>query len=573
MNLLNGVSDTVFVFLLKGISTGQKSTYSRKIENSVRAGQANQLLAAGNQCGQLITVNNLAIELLKYTGHTLPKTFSYSGVAYYFVPLVASIAAPLFIAYKVRNEEDLSRLRIYNVIHNHIGTVAQVATVAEALLLIAVGQTVFGGAILGAYTVNTLCQRKILPLKVRQYFEFTQFYSSYAAMVLIGSPLDKLLSALYLTVQAACYYFNKGGRLRISLGSVDPDKVRAGEKLSKENILEFKGKQFSVNRNHFYVQPLPEKPKIDVRKKLQEHLNQLQWDEKTFRVLRCKLKGDPVWKNSYRDSEQSDAIVKDFFQKNYKRVVDGVLNKDVEHGGEFLNYELLNIYLACIVEKMDALSRVEREDFLFKLVIEGGRYCGVGVFEVVEDAYLRMVASTDGMQNRNFSLEDRIYTLLIKERNRFFEAVYEKSAKITRENVPDSEKLFDLFDVHNKNYWKSFFARRWGLIDHASEGDLINVSTPFQDWCDSIIMEYQFPEVNAKFDHYYTPERIVRFVNDAIVKGDIPRTEIFEWWSKRELLPLDELCNLEWFPGERNSPFKERYISFILYEMGIFKSS
>lgn len=307
-------------------------------------------------------------------------------------------------------------IRILNFLVEKTGTIMQAAMLVSTIALFALGQTYFAAAMLAAVSYQALDSRGWVPYRVSRPLEKYLPVIASVGMLFTGSLVMQAVSVLRLASYIPTLKWAMLEKTDLYLRGKYPKLMRLGPDLpdlqkplmiSKnltmeeiKRILRAPSTTYEINPSHcaaptLHLGKLPRDGNFD---KLLTRFNQINWDQR-FPLIKSKLLDDeerfipwlkanhPEWSKERLSKEKDLPIpmksaLLTWFKEQMIECVDVLMLRraftgtkaDLEDAREQLSY------FVPYVEKLDAeKDRVELEDILLKLAVEGGGYCSRGI--------------------------------------------------------------------------------------------------------------------------------------------------------------------------------------------------
>jgi len=560
-----------FIPVARGIEFGYFLNQGKLNENTVRQGH-NYWITGLFQSMQVYFAQSQVGEALSAAGRSIKIPYGLSN-ATLLVPFLFSWAASCKI------KSNFVKKAVY-LIHDNIGTLSQIAGVVSSVALIAFGHIAFGVAALTCLGIGFLDRQGFLPEKLRHILHTSDFYVSNVTALLIGSPIEKIISL----VDVAVFVTNKIFSFR-------------AEKLKKKH--EHSGKTHLTLEK---VQQLPEKPKVEVNeghlhnKPLKELItpdesldeliklcDAIDWNStRHFPALRAKLARDERW--THRDGLQGKEV--EYLKQNLKIFVRDIKKRHISVG-EPKNYDILTKYCKHIIADIKKKDDITQADALMRLAIEGGEYCGPARYEVAEDLFSNLI-----LHRPKLPLEIRMLMLLQHQRGTIFKSIYywQWNNHFVNKGLG---KAINYQDVHVYNQMAGIVGEDFGLPAKGAKHDTTAVTGPLIELIISKVYYAQNQlfwkggkkKVNGRdYDiQGYTADHIAQTIINATGSKLLPLPDVYDWWGtwlkNQKELPQAKRAEFEKLRSEGGLDeehegkrrLKRKYAVAMLLEMGVLK--
>jgi hypothetical protein len=296
-----------------------------------------------------------------------------------------------------------------------------------------------------------------------------------------------------------------------------------------------------------------------------------------------------------------------------------ILSSKIKHQqileGEPYNYEMLKKYCQFICWNLPKHDKILQADILIQLGIEGGDYCGAGIFHAVERCFAQLL-----YQSRELSLETRILLCLQHKREEIWQQIYYTIWKI--------HPLYQLLGfisnssgIHTYHRYINFSnaTHKFGIVAHSALQDPEAYVTPssylsvwlirsriqrlFWNVRTNVSLHY-FEKITPKqhtwkvWKHYkqkkeivkingYSVDLILEELNHLIGSPLLPKSEIYKWWQnwierQSHLSDEEKEVHLESLADTKPTLFGEsitlngdkinpKFLKAMLIEMGILQ--
>lgn len=561
---------------------------SKVNEDAARRG-CNRLLAGGFQFNQILALS-YQVEKLIGTCRVLSskEKITFLFFTYFSVPGIATLD---YLIEKKKVNLGYYLNRGVKKLSRNLGSLCQLASVITSIALLAMGFRVYALTSLSILAMGYLERHKYLPAKVKNIYASISPWLVIVSTLTLDSWFFKILLAFELIDKVHKIFFK-------SKATIPFEKAPPVSNLNYIQFQQVISKKASIvpDRSHVDIIPFPIVKELNFQPLLDLY-DSIKWsNKKIFAELDKKIQEDARWQDSeeflktLENPEKSKKLKLCYAKKSFFKLVHDVDLECIETGAP-LNYAMLKNYLGYIALHLPKAPKDLQLDILANLAIEGGDYCGTGVYYQLEKASFALLYQVNGTnveknsERPRLPLKQRILILLQQERLKialsFHELVQRKTPTLT---------LLDggIEDVHAFNKTIQRFAYDFGLPDQGAQEDdtantlfweryyyqkLLKIS-PEDLWTGT---HYR---VGAKICAYrgYN-ERLLKAITCEIGQALIPRTDIFEWatqWIERQDISPEEkekfLNNLE---GDITyscyQKFNPEFIQAMLVDMGILK--
>lgn len=530
----------------------------------------------------------VALETAKKT-HDVSKAYIIS----FLIPLSLGLAKYILDAVEKRTP-GLAKTPLYQRVtwlHNNLGSLCQIASVITSLALLQLGCTVYATTSLSILALGLLTRRHYLPLQVEKAISQVSPWIGNVGMLLYGNWLFKLIVLPELIDGVHRLLFQKH-----QVPYEKASHVSLLANLQQFNAIMSGSAEVEVNRDHIWIAPFPIVSVTDF-KPLIAFSKSFRWP--IDRLEEC-LQQDPRWHRSVEKpfydaahaTSERRALAVQYAQNNFETLVLSVQNENIVTG-EVLDYGVLRNYLGYITEKLPLASKALQDQIMIQLAVEGGDYCGPGIYKELETAATALLLNQQAVagERARLPLKQRILLLLQQERMRVIEAFHMTMSRIN--------PGFHLWkggrgDIHAMNYTIEIMGSDFGLPDQGARQDKTARAIQIEKW---IVPWYIGTHPNDLWTGLYPKDAAQRqrFGNDGIVgytvdrilnafKAQaglplIPNGDVHEWaqnWIRKESIAeadrdtfLDKLQDGTSF--ERHLKFKDNFLMAMLVDMGILK--
>ncbi len=233
-----------------------------------------------------------------------------------------------------------------------------------------------------------------------------------------------------------------------------------------------------------------------------------------------------------------------------------------------------------ITEKLPQASKELQDQIMIQLAVEGGDYCGPGVYFQLESAATALLLNQQSKEKQRLPLKQRILLLLQQERLRVIEGFHIAISKFSPGvHVWHGGKK----DIHSLNRTIALLGSDFGLPDQGANQDKTAEALIIEKWIAQYITVRLFPEnlwTGIKYGDAgvqgYNVERIINALKAQMGLPLIPNPDIYAWathWIKKD--PANEdafgerLTNVEF--ESFGQQIHENFLKAMLVDMGIFQ--
>jgi hypothetical protein len=534
---------------------------SQRTEATLRAG-ANAYpfigLASLAHMHGCISLVNQAFHAVKWAPVSIP-----TRMALYATPLMLTLEAMQhFLPDEIHPMSSL--------IYNHLSDVYAVASVVSSVIVFFFGHKAVGSASLAIFSIGFLEQRGIIPSARRDAWTSYALNFSLGLQFVTGNGV--LLPFATLIYHFLSLYdledligfdtrYRTGTVVRPQINELTPGMLSGGNRY-----------QLSINRKYIYYRPIPNVPRFDLQRML-DQFKEINWEDHGL-VLQRKLLSDPRFKEAYSAPERvsQDEMIK-FVTENFEDFIESVRKRKILVGAP-ANYEVLEAYLKIIGHRLETQDSMTRTDALLRLAIEGGRYCGPGRFEVAESVYSSIMDEADDAK----PLIDVIANYLRYIRHQW---LVNQFAETRHENL---ERVIDKQDVHVVHVLMNTLGPMIGIYSQSAENDeSAQVSRVDTLWIDNSFKDKLLLKFWGQFGKV---EDLIDEIQRGFFTNQLPKARVYDFlreWIGRQLITEEKkeelIDDLTWsspkFMGieiENNGLINRSIIAIMLWEMGILET-
>lgn len=526
---------------------------------------------------------------------------------------------PIISIVASQNITNLKLRKVVNFIQSAVGPLCLIVAAVSSVALFILGDRVYSVTSLATLGIGLLAQIPQIPYVVRKTIERVSYVVGHLTAIAFGEILAKIIATVDLVVELTGPIFTKIRELwerRKKTAEVPVADSSASENshLTNEQIQEVINgtAQIEINKNHVRNLPAPPPLNKEFDNTILVNLaNTFNWSDHQETILK-KLNDDDRWKEL---NDGKDPIA--YLKENIQSLSDKVSSKKILDG-EPLNYDLLQRYYQSVCQALikENLDLTIKTDIMIQLGIEGGDYCGAGIFRSVEQCY-----STLMTQSKELDVKTRILICLQEQRERIFQAYYQIFWK-TNIALQIIGYLSGTSTIHTYNRFVNLTGgtTNFGIVSQSAKQDPEAYITPTAYGINAIVRRffntYFWSEANTLllylekrkniteprwklWKHYkftvemsdvkgYCVTSVMDELKTLIRTPAIPQTEIYKWWQnwiqnnpnfseeekkaqQETLIDLQPTLFGEKFSiGESINP---KFIKLMLIEMGIFKIS
>ncbi|MBS4162970.1 Uncharacterized protein PRO82_000251 [Candidatus Protochlamydia amoebophila] len=572
---------------IRGLDTASAIRLELNDEQAHRQGRNHVAVAI-----QQMELLNQALRQVKYALIAAGNTNPLRGMT------VVVIGAPMFVSWLASQEFNNLRLRtIVNFAQSHLPTLSVAISVVSAVALWIFHQRIQATAFLILTAIGFLDRHCFLPAQMHSPLNYMMYSISNVAGMIWGNTLNRLFCVINLISPIVDYFF-KSYRKQLNQENRQSPSLHASSNPEQSYLkISLQDLENLTNQSHYAVNPVHLKqtvlPSIQVGAKLDQildYLADINWDNHQI-ALNLKLRDDERWNEIARGtiSEQ------DYFKQNLKAFIKSIKDRDMV--GPPQNYQMLDFYCKFIAQELRHQDEMSRADILLKLGIEGGQYCGIGKFRVVEEVFHSLISQSEALP-----LQQRILATLFLERTRMFQAIYQT---ILTSNLFSYlfSKIAKINDVHNYNICinMSKVGTQFGITHQAALNDENAYIPPFLKifplfektlrrllWEGGVVNSYSDSQTNGRWVKSfvylkpYDQITIINHIQTTIGTPQIPKADIYQWWSEwidrqeveveRKQSLKEELTMEGKLLGENlemNGRIQNKFLIAMLQEMGI----
>lgn len=475
-------------------------------------------------------------------------------------------------------------------IQDQISNLCQVAALVSSIALIYFGSSCFGIASLAMVGMGFLDRRAFFPESIRQIIYELSPPVSAGAGLFTGSYLNIFFSFFNLFSYCTGHYLAWKEAQR----EIPPVRDNALDEVARFLALD-EPPELEINQDYIlWPTHAQEVPNIDIQalidqfhsiewKKTNPETREEEWDPASIETLRniyatderfCDRNGDP----SLKSNEELIAIAK----RELSSCVTMVKERRIANGAP-RRYEKLIEYMKFIAHELAKTERsaTERIDALLKLGIEGGEYCGPGIYDVGEEIYGGLIGSSEF-----FTFRSKILNCLQSTRNRAMQAIHARifGLQQNREERQASWGIMNAIgwvvrwnDRHNIHLFQNLYGGEFGLRKAGADNDALAIADPFLKL---LILCVLGDGIREMFWERHDLAEIVDTIRDAVGTPEIPELQVYAWWQacipdlnlsdeKKQLL-MDQLV-LAQLGEESPGKFNRKFIKGMLLGMGVLK--
>lgn len=516
--------------LLGGYSTGYLYTQNKFLEDEARQGK-NYYMSALSQRGQLILAGGIVSKLsgiaLRETANkvvaiccsifsliSIPICLSFAIVKQGHYETASTTINSIIPYFQLPQELGNRTIEVMSFLAEHTGDMTRVAVVVGSVALIALGHSIFGGAVLIALGYEAIDRRGFLPRKVSLFVETYMPTVSLFGLLAVGNLPNRVFSAIvlpshffpsfsnFIHVKTDWVFSQKvfPYLARKRPGFISEHELEFFKEVSLEEInsplknrknLSFEGIQnilnspsasFKVDPAHmskFATDQIAPKTDDDFDKLL-HNFSTVNWKNK-YTLIVGKLRHDERFIHYVSDEcKENDLkkISKDFdhyvgllaqkahidkhvFLANYLKGEFEILveilkgKKRVTGSQQDLETAIHNCakiipYLEKLLEENDT---IQYEDVLLKLGVEGGNYCARGIKRASNEICSSYRASSKEV-DPDANYETKLRQGTERLRLRIVEQMFQRFREQIFSKLPDSL----VYDVHSFDIYRLFLS-------------------------------------------------------------------------------------------------------------------
>jgi hypothetical protein len=472
-------------------------------------------------------------------------------------------------------------------LHGNIGSICQIASVVTSVTLLQLGYQAYAVTALSILALGYLERWNYLPTKVRAvYLRLTPWIGN-VGLLISGGWLSRGFAVINLY----------GNFSSLFVKPVIPyDKLLHTSHLNFEQFNRIiAGKAIlKVNREHVLIAPFPVVKNLDFNP-LRKLCDTFNWnDSHVFSQLEDKLAHDARWMGSEEYQrmskterhEEIKALKIEYAKSKFKTLISVIEHECIETG-QPLNYGILKNYLGYIAEKLPRAEKNQQIQILLQLAVEGGDYCGPGVYYQLETAATALLLGSSPQQENDserprLPLKQRILLILQQERLKVVAAFHLLVSKV---NLAVNTLAGGDGDPHAMNRTIQMLATHFGLPDQGAQHDMTAIMSSIEKYYFRHLLGMH-PEhlwTGGTFAKHscegYTIKRITATIQDYIALPIIPTADIRSWalqWvenlsisEKEKEAFIDQLQDGETF--ESHLKFRDAFIQAMLVDMNILR--
>jgi len=525
------------------------------LESSVRQGR-NYYYSALMQSFEACYVANRVFEQMDKN----QISFDHQGLAKW-----GTVATVLLAAIVADSKLPSAVRKVALLIHDHVSKVLLLVQVGVAVSVMALGNIAFGIGALSFYGLGLLDRSGILPSHLRILLHKSHYVIGNLAALAFGDPFIQLLAIIdIVSVIAERLFgsdvFNRGARQptfeKVTLDDTCRD-IRGAQELK-------------VTQDHIHLYGYIPAPDVKIEQ-LVKWGKEVSQGQLNLSSLEQKLSQD----QRFRDFGEQGKEVK-FFNDNLSIYVNRVVKREILEG-EINDYDTLEYYLKHITQHVNELrqqgQKVDAEDILMRLAIEGGQYCGPGALEVAEDIYRGILEKQGTSLEDDTSLNVLLNARLTLLRRKIFRDHYQEVNSVLRKNWLGrlQAKFIDPNDMHTYNHIT------WALESSLKLGaaSALNDSVATRGWLSRLLHQKMF----APF-RWMVWETYEKTLLDWCYQNPLPPEKVTAWWKEYlEKLPkgrardalFEKLEEGEFFEGEKKNILKRGYLKAMLHHLGVLE--
>lgn len=503
---------------IKATASSGASTEMYRAIDSVRQGATS---------GSIYMTLPLMFAQVNYAMDHLNYAFRYCNRApvskWIWIPLTILLEASTFALMRSKHFQPIGYF-----LYEHMDSVIQVASVVTSIALFILGAHVYATVSLVFLSIGFLDRKGLLPSKVEKVYHKLSpllivtgsFYGGLFTRIFgIAAAILVLLKLFGFSVRDKVFELKDEGKTKVDIDLFH--RIASGRG------------RFKVNRGHVKYLEKPTVPKDVKFDELIDIFRSIDWKKKSTHMVVCaKLKDDARWKKYLRDRKCEDVSMDEkinYLQKQLQELVRTVKEHKI-HRGAPIDYKFLEDVLKIEIQDLRKECAVSKEDRLLRLAIEGGDYCGPGIFRILHDEYLSIISNDPG-------LEVRILAYLERIRERKFQALFlhnehSKMGEITT-------------DAHFSNRMITVFGKNIGVWSTGADNDsainfdedsqilipllLKRAFNPDRDWWGGMSSCHSREEGRGAA---YDPDAILEELSEASGTHELPLDYVIDWWRK-----------------------------------------
>lgn len=389
----------------------------------------------------------------------------------------------------------------------------------------------YGVGILTGLSIEILNEKKVLPQKVKNVWEKAWVLISFTRLfnIALNDEVDYWDIAQFISeISIFGYetYLKKNPQL-------------SERKLTSEVIKEIFNRpldKFKVRFQHVYRDPglvVPGANRMDIQETMKMLGNSVQWTPNNLLVWKRKLLKDSRFRDLHPTKTKTEEIEDNFAISYFNNGLDleamQIAHGSFKVGDAFIQFDvlkgMLKSILKCLLKDSQDKNFTSLNDGLFKLALEGGDYCATGHVEAIESLYKERI-----LLNRRVPLKSKVLYKLVAKRQRLFDVVYDKFARVTYK-LPKG--FVDAGDLHFHNVSMFYFDTAFKLHSQVVKNDMTTMEGGF---CSRLyrlvfskIAEQTFWRYAVGSEKCYGVKSILEEVNDLSLKD---MTKFWKGWIK-----------------------------------------
>lgn len=463
------------------------------------------------------------------------------------------------------------------ILHQNVGSLTQVISIATCVGMLYLGHVAYAFTFIGTYSFDLLAYKKVLPVNIRHIWEFARPFIAFTGLLITSNWIGRAILGVKIL---ECIYY----RLRKPMVPYQQSQhVSHLENFDlfiqvMNNIPPLK-----VNKDHVKIEPFP-KTKLRKFESIVSLCHQFDWSESsTFKLLDEALQKDVRWLGFIEENkleDLTDEIKINYLKRQFEILVNSVQNECIETG-EPLNYEILKNYLGYLTENLQKAPHQIQRQILIQLAVEGGDYCGPGIYYQLEIAAVLLMQNGD----KRLPLKQRILIILQQERLKVVQMFHQLSIKI--------QPVINFVhggqgDLHAYNWTANVLGGDFGLPDQGAKQDIVSQT----DFFDHIRMRFfvgltqdnlwetvVYNKPNKPVDCYegYTSHRVLEAVKEHLGLPLLSTQDIIDWaleWienthatQQQKDAFREQFSQGEFFTS--NLKFKDEFLNALLVDFGI----
>ena len=490
-------------------------TQAKANEDAAYVG-CNTWLTSLRQIEQAAALREIYAKLMKVRAKTHPVFLEYA----------AAILIPMGLgAVKTWTTEETVEW-----LHSNLGNFCQIASLVSTVALLYFGEIVYATTTLTIIAIGYLNRHHYLPFPIEKAFLKVSPWIGDASNLLYGDWMLRLVSAIE-GINRVMNFFKRS-----------PIPYSEAQHLSHLKTLEDFASivnekvQLEVNPEHVWIEPFPPSSRTDFAS-LITFCNHFEWP---FEQLIKKLNQDPRWKKSDEkksyEKSQDSKIVLDYAKKNFQTLVRDVQNQCIATG-QILDYTVLLKYLGYIADYLEQASLSIQTEVMLRMAIEGGDYCGQGIYYQLEVAAITLLQNQGPTNTKRLPFKQRLLLLLQQERLRIVEAFHLAIEKI---NWIALWWFGGSQDIHAMNFTIQLLGQEFGLPNQGASQDQAVTISKLEQWVMRRLLIVYPQDLWSKFSSVegYTVDRILETVQmNSTNPLYFDNTDVWSWaqgWNQDE---------------------------------------